>query len=321
MLPTLVERLLEKTSMLESLVVKLERSNQQLLSLMGDQSQVIRGLREDIATSNRQDGDADANDGGPQAMTLLVGNSLLRDVRVDKTSSGNPIKIRRKSGATLADIEQMIDDASKTETIDDIFVVGGTHETTSDVSVANIKENIAQLLRRAKTLTPTITMSSVLPSKRRANPDRRADVNMKVKKACNEVDVKFVDNDANFTFRNGAADDAAFQRDGLHLSESGVGRLLLNLSLPEQPPKHNKRQHQQQHRYVSNATNHDRLPNARVAPDGKWTVVKRRTRQSMGKCDKCSETNHVTATCKHRDKVLCRQCGERGHKEKHHSRH
>ena len=133
-------------------------------------------------------------------------------------------------------------------------------------------------------------LCSVLPSKRRANPDRRAEVNMKVKEACNEVDVKFIDNDANFTFRNGAADDAAFQRDGLHLSESGVGRLLLNLSLPEQPPKQHKRQHQQQHRHVSNATNHDRSPNATVAPDGKWTVVKRRTRQSMGKCAKCGET-------------------------------
>ncbi|KAK2159176.1 hypothetical protein NP493_1737g00001 [Ridgeia piscesae] len=105
----------------------------------------------------RHIGDADANDGGPQAVTLLVGKSLLRDVRVDKTSSGNAIKIQRKSGATLADIEQMIDDAAKTETIDEIFIVGGTHETTSDVSAANIKENIAQLLRKAKTLTPTIT--------------------------------------------------------------------------------------------------------------------------------------------------------------------
>jgi hypothetical protein len=76
--------------------------------------------------------------------------------------------------------------------------------------------------------------------------------------------------------------------------------------------------------------NHDRLPNARVAPDGKWTVAPdgkwhltvsgRRTRLSMGKCVKCGETNHVTATCRHPDKVLCRQCGERGHKEKHHSR-
>ena len=200
-------------------------------------------------------------------MTLLVGNSLLRDVRVDKTSSGNPIKIRRKSGATLADIEQMIDDAAK------------THETTSDVSAANIKENIAQLLRKAKTLTTTITVSSVLPSKRRANPDRRADVNMKMKEACNEIDVKFVDNDANFTFRNGAADDAAFQRDGLHLSESGVGRLLLNLSLPEQPPKQNKRQHQQQHRHVWHLTVSGQWSN--VVLVCRWASVPNAVRQTM----------------------------------------
>ena len=94
-----------------------------------------------------------------------MGNSLLRDVRVDKTSSGNPIKIRKKSGAILADIEQMIDDAANTETIDEIFIDRGTHETTSEVSVANIKENIAQLLRNAKTVKLTITVSRVLPSK------------------------------------------------------------------------------------------------------------------------------------------------------------
>ena len=80
-------------------------------------------------------------------------------------SSGNPIKIRKKSSAILADIEQMIDDAANTETIDEIFIDRGIHETTSEVSVANIKENIAQLLRNAKTVKPTITVSSVLPSK------------------------------------------------------------------------------------------------------------------------------------------------------------
>ena len=39
MLPTFVERLLEKTSHLESLFVKLVRPNQQLVSLMGEQNQ------------------------------------------------------------------------------------------------------------------------------------------------------------------------------------------------------------------------------------------------------------------------------------------
>ena len=93
--------------------------------------------------------------------------------------------------------------------------------------------------------------------------------NFEVKEACSEVDVTFVDNDANFTFRNGAADDAAFHRDGLHLSESGVGRLLLNLSIAEQPLRHCKRQRQQQHRHVSNSANHGRSLSARVALDNK----------------------------------------------------
>ena len=121
MLPTFVERLLEKTSHLDTLFVKLERPKQQLVSLMGEQNQEIRGLREDIATSKRPEADAD--------------------------------------------IEQMVDDASNTETIDDIFFVGGTHETTSEVSVANIKETTAQLLRNAKNVNPAITVSSELLSK------------------------------------------------------------------------------------------------------------------------------------------------------------
>ena len=54
MLPTFVERILEKTSQLASLVVKLERSNQQLVSLMGEQNQEIRGLREDKQASRRR---------------------------------------------------------------------------------------------------------------------------------------------------------------------------------------------------------------------------------------------------------------------------
>ena len=75
------------------------------------------------------------------------------------------LTIEPTSGAILADIEQMIDDAANTETIDEIVIDRGTHETTSEVSVANIKENISQLLRNAKTVKPTITVRSVLPSK------------------------------------------------------------------------------------------------------------------------------------------------------------
>ncbi|KAK2140202.1 hypothetical protein NP493_5758g00001 [Ridgeia piscesae] len=96
---------------------------------------------------------------------------------------------------------------------------------------------------------------------------------MKMKETCNEVDVKFVDNDANFTFRNGAADDAAFQRDGLHLSESGVGRLLLNLSLPEQPPKHNKANNNIDTCQTQRTTTDCRTPEWHLTVSGQWSNV------------------------------------------------
>ena len=93
----------------------------------------------------------------------------------------------------------MIADAVKTETVDEIVVVRGTHEATSDVDVADIKETAAQLLRKAK--TEPVTEAVQTPT---------------------------------------------------------------STTTP-------------------NAANHDRSPIARVALDNKWTVVKRRTDQSMGK--------------------------------------
>ena len=45
----------------------------------------------------------------------------------------------------------MIADAVKTETVDEIVVVRSTHEATSEIDVADINENAAQLLRKAKT--------------------------------------------------------------------------------------------------------------------------------------------------------------------------
>ena len=74
---------------------------------------------------------------------------------------------------------------------------------------------------------------------------------------------------------------------------------------------------------TSHAVTHRGRPRARTHYDdaSNWFVVDRRSvaRHSMGQCAKCGETNHVTARCRHRDKVQCHVCGNRGHKEKHHT--
>ena len=104
----------------------------------------------------------------------------------------------------------------------------------------------------ARLVPQCVKMSSILPSKNAPNSERLSDLNTKVRSTCVDHDVLFIDNDVNFTFRNGAVDDAAFQRDGIHLSESGIDRLLRNLDLPKQPVRRKQRQRHESTRRSAN---------------------------------------------------------------------
>ncbi len=322
-LPVLVSRLLEKTSALESLIEKLTVSNQQLVALVVEQQQDLRKLSEKISNPI-----TDTIDSNPKVETLLVGNSLLRDVHFDGPDNRSQIRVVKKSGATFKEIEQMIDEAAKTHTINEIVIVGGTTETMGDATADDVRNEVSRLLRTAKSAAPSVKLSSVIPTKRRTTDiQRRNTLNDQLRATCEENNATFVDNDNNFTFRNGAVDNAAFANDGLHLSDSGVDRLMSNLGLPPRSSVRNKRQQQNRRpaapRTPSRDTpNNNNNNNNAGTSDHEWCVIERRNRHrhSIGKCANCSETNHVTANCKHHQKVQCRQCGERGHKEKHHTR-
>ena len=140
-----------------------------------------------------------------------------------------------------------------------------------------------------------------------SRPRRLDDVNRQLSAAWDDVDVAFIDNDANFTFRNGVVDTSAFHADGLHLSASGLNRLLSNLSLPEQKPIDKSQQLRQP---SSQRASNRGVRNTRA--NNEWRVVERsnRQRRTSGQCAKCGETNHVTARCTHPQEVQCRQCGQ-----------
>ena len=240
---------------------------------------------------------------------------------------------RRTEDGTTEDshvdfLNLMIDEAAKTHTINEIVIVGGTTKTMGDATTDDVRNEVSRLLRTAKSAAPSVKLSSVIPTKRRTTDiQRRNTLNDQLRATCEENNATFVDNDNNFTFRNGAVDNAAFANDGLHLSDSGVDRLVSNLGLPPRSSVRNKRQQQNRRpaapRTPSRDTpNNNNNNNNAGTSDHEWCVIERqnRHRHSIGKCANCSETNHVTANCKHHQKVQFRQCGERGHKEKHHTR-
>ena len=101
-MPNAVERLLEKMSAIEQLVMKLDSSNQQLVTLVAEQRQEIGALREDVKAGNRQY--AEVARTKPRGTTLLVGNSLLRDIHACKTANDNTATVRGTSGATLGEL-------------------------------------------------------------------------------------------------------------------------------------------------------------------------------------------------------------------------
>ena len=112
-------------------------------------------------------------------------------------------------------------------------------------------------------MAPSVTLSSVLPHVKKADPGHLAEVNdVILRSVCDELDV-------NFTFRNGDADAAAFHKDGIHLSDSGVDRLLSNLALPMQS---NKQQREQRQTRAQRPAARDSGRNA----DNGWREVSRR---------------------------------------------
>ena len=373
-MPTLVEKILQKVTALESCVTTIQESNQQLIALVQEQREEMRSLREDALQQNGRMSYADVTrttQVKPTNTTLLVGNELLQDIHVDETKDGDPIKIRRLSGAAFDAIGSMIDDAATEDRINEIIIVAGTHEMTEDIPVEQIQVDFEVLLRKAKAVTSEITVSSVLPVIRdnAIKLGRLIEVNERLKATCDELEVKFVDNDANFTFRNGMVDFATLDRDETHLSQSGTERLMLNLSLPKQ---------HQQDTHVRTTREAVGLQANKRATASHWTVVGRRSvpkpvgrrsvphpdgrrsvphpdgrrsvptpigrrsvptpigrrsvpnpdgrrsvpnvRHTPGQCTRCGESNHVTATCRHAQKVVCRTCLKPGHKDKHHPR-
>ena len=271
---------------------ELQNTNAQLCGMLTDQQSELRRLREDfndrLPVSKANTHAEATNDSPPKPTTLLVGNSLLRDVHHPVANNGSDITVQRRSGATLADLTDMLNEHAN-----------------------------------------TVYVYSVLPTIGNKNNERREKANEMIRATCEGKNATFVNNDLNFTYMDESCDEAAFVKDGLHLSALGVTKLLSNLSLsqPQQPPSS---------RTTNNRPSSRQGPSSQKTRDARVNVprngpaasaarrsVSRNTPaepawHTVGQCRKCGETNHVTKKCRHTFAVTCFTCSQKGHKNNHH---
>ena len=99
-MPMLLQQVMNKMSAMEIVITKLEASNQQLVTLVVEQRQELRGLREDVMAENRRPY-AEVVRQQTTKTSLVVGNSLLRDIKPKMSDDGTPVKVYSKSGASF----------------------------------------------------------------------------------------------------------------------------------------------------------------------------------------------------------------------------
>ena len=86
----------------------------------------------------------------PRGITQLVGNSLVRDIDVMRTADGVETNVCCKSGASFAEIGDMIVEAANHDKLNGIIVVGGAKEAMGNVSIDELKERTQLLITKAK---------------------------------------------------------------------------------------------------------------------------------------------------------------------------
>ena len=124
-MPTMVIQLIDMVAKLRDSMSEMQNTNAQLYGMLTDQQSKLHRLCED---SNdrlpvRKANTETTNDSPPKPTTLLVGNSLVRDVQFPVANEGSDITVQCRSGATLADLTDML---NKHTEVTNAIIVGGS---------------------------------------------------------------------------------------------------------------------------------------------------------------------------------------------------
>ena len=232
-MPTMVMELIGKVANLQESVSEMRDTNDHLVGMLIDQQSELHRLREDfnerlpVDTANTH---AETTiDSPPKPTTLLVGNSLLRNVQHPVANDGSDVSVQSKSGATMADLTDMLE--KHTDEVN-VVIVGGTREVHNETTTLdNINDEFSRMIDTAKTAANTVYVCSVLPTSVNKNDERRERANEMIRATCEVKKAKFINNDLNFTYRDGSSDEAAFVKYDIHLSTHGLNTTVEHFTI------------------------------------------------------------------------------------------
>lgn len=278
----------------------------------------------------------------PNEQTLVVGDSLLRDMDADKLNSTTVIS---KPGGKVKDAIQILKDARGP--FKEIIACVGTNDCSSDGFDANeLRSQYQELAKCAKSMVSDgkqVTLSSIPP--RTDSSEYQANVetmNSQLSALSTDEGVTFAQNDINFKLYDGSINSGHLLSDGLHLNRRGSIKLAQNIKLSIKESANGDPTKKSRLKRKPNSSNASANPST-TAADTEWTIVgpaRRRPQsdsykwqvernnrreqylhsvpneQSRFRCWFCGETNHSHENCWHGDVIQCQTCGGSGHKSK-----
>ena len=249
---------------------------------------------------------------------LLIGDSLIshinprglkQNVHKSGISGGNIHKVTNQ--LKVFDLKQFTDII--------IYVGGNDAASKSDPELFEVKYD--QLIQHIKDVNDQcqIFLCNSCPR----GDCSTSEVNDLIKSLAEEYQITMIDVNKSFCDSRKKIIDRYYSKDCIHLSNSGVKRLLgtINTEISvvhdfdkcifngHQQRKYNpNRAHDQQSRPGSRRTFQDRH---RYSQDRHKSSGQQGT---VMLCYKCGESNHDTNNCKHTEQLTCHHCGYRGHK-------
>ena len=165
-MPTMVVQLIDMVTKLRDSMSEMRNANAQLVGILAEQQSELHRLREDlkerlpVSKANTQ---AEATIDSPsKPTTLLVGNSLLRNLHHPVANDGSAVTVQRKSGVTLADLTDMLNEHKE---VTNAIIVGGSREILNEAtSLDDINDGFCRLIDTARAAANTVYVCSVLPT-------------------------------------------------------------------------------------------------------------------------------------------------------------